>query len=215
MDPSLITALTSALQAPVALKGGIEMLGDLLKRPPESKFNTNLSGKELEAFNQHAQQFPALVNDAYDYDTRGFYKEIYDKNNGDINAITAALTPGSETAHVGFDTYKKPNHPTFSTQSKYYIPVLRPAGEWGRNEQGDYFNATRRNIKNMTNSDGSPLEYFKRAEDYNQNGVPDVQLFYKNQSMFDTDVPQFNANMSPEQHALFLQYILKKLQPPM
>ena len=150
------------------------------------RFNTNLRGAELEAFNQHAQQFPSLTTDTGDYDTQGFYKEVYNKNNGDMNAITAALTPGSPTAHVGNDRYKKPNHPTFSKESKYHIPILRPAGEWGHNEEGnyDYFKASRRNIKNMTESDGTPLDYFKRAEDYNQDGTPDVKLFYKGQSMF-------------------------------
>ena len=150
------------------------------------RFNTNLRGAELEAFNQHAQQFPSLATDTGDYDTQGFYKEVYNKNNGDMNAITAALTPGSPTAHVGNDRYKKPNHPTFSKESKYHIPVLRPAGEWGHNEEGnyDYFNASRRNIKNMTESDGTPLDYFKRAEDYNQDGTPDVKLFYKGQPVF-------------------------------
>lgn len=157
------------------------------KGGPAKRFNTKLRGQEAEAFNQHAQQFPSLINDAYDYDTRGFYKELYDVNNGDVDKITKALTPGSETEHVGFDTYKKPNHPTFSTQSKYHIPVLRPAGEWGHNQAGDYFDASRRNIRNMTESDGTPLEYFKRAEDYDQNGTPDVNMYYKGKTMFDTE----------------------------
>jgi hypothetical protein len=167
------------------------------------RFNTNLRGAQLEAFNQHTQQFPSLATDTGDYDTQGFYKEVYNKNNGDMNAITAALTPGSPTAHVGNDRYKKPNHPTFSKESKYHIPVLRPAGEWGRNEQGDYFNASRRNIKNMTESDGTPLEYFKRAEDYDQNGVPDTQLLYRGQSMFNTDKPAYQL---PEMRPSKLDY---------
>ena len=156
------------------------------KGGPAKRFNTKLRGQEAEAFNQHAQQFPSLLNDKGDYDTQGFYRDVYNNNNGDMNAIVAALTPGSETAHVGTDRYKKPNHPTFSKESKYHIPILRPAGQWGHNEEGnyDYFNASRRNIKNMTKSDGSPLDYFKRAEDYNQDGTPDVKLFYKGQPMF-------------------------------
>ena len=170
---------------------------------PAKRFNTKLRGQEAEAFNQHAQQFPSLTTDTGDYDTQGFYKEVYNKNNGDMNAITAALTPGSPTAHVGNDRYKKPNHPTFSKESKYHIPVLRPAGEWGRNDQGDYFNASRRNIKNMTESDGTPLEYFKRAEDYNQNGVPDTQLLYRGKSMFNTDAPAYEL---PEMKPSKLEY---------
>ena len=58
-----------------------------------------------------------------------------------FDEITKALTPGSETAHVGDDRFKKPNHPTFSKMSKYYIPLLRNAGKW----KGDYFNASKRN----------------------------------------------------------------------
>jgi hypothetical protein len=38
----------------------------------------------------------------------------------------------------------------------------------------------------MKKSDGTPLEYFKRAEDYDQDGVPDTKLFYKGKSMFAT-----------------------------
>jgi hypothetical protein len=150
------------------------------------RFNTKLKGKELEAFNYHSNLFKNLLNDTYDYDTRGFYNEVYNKYNGDLEAITQALTPGSSTQHIGTDRFKKPNHPTFSNESKYSIPIIRPGGKWGHDEEGDYdyFVAKRRNIKNMNASDGSPLNYFKRAEDYNQDGTPDVKLFYKGAPMF-------------------------------
>jgi hypothetical protein len=154
---------------------------------PAKRFNTKLRGAELEAFNQHAQQFPSLLHDNGDYDTQGFYQAVYRDKNGDMEAVTKALTPGSDTAHVGFDMFKKPNHPTFSKESKYYIPGLRPAGEWGHNQQGDYFDASRHNIRNMRRSDNTPLEYFKRAEDYNQNGVPDVNMYYRGKTQFDTE----------------------------
>jgi hypothetical protein len=36
----------------------------------------------------------------------------------------------------------------------------------------------------MNASDGSPLNYFKRAEDYNQDGTPDVHMIYKGNMMF-------------------------------
>ena len=44
--------------------------------------------------------------------------------------------------------------------------------------------ATKRNIKNMKKSDGSPLKYFLRAEDYNLDGKPDVGLIYKKKNIF-------------------------------
>jgi hypothetical protein len=151
------------------------------------RFNTKLRGDELKAFNEHAKQFPSLLNDNADYDTQGFYQAVYRDKNGDIDAIAKALTPGSDTAHVGFDMFKKPNHPTFSKESKYYIPGLRPAGEWGHNQAGDYFDASRHNLRNMKKSDGTPLEYFKRAEDYDQNGTPDVNMYYRGKTQFDTE----------------------------
>lgn len=152
----------------------------------QNRFNTNLKGNMLESFNYHSKLFPGLVNDTFDYDTRGLYKELYNTYNGDLNAITQALTPNSPTEHVGIDRYKKPNHPTFSNESKYSIPIIRPGGKWGHNEEEnyDYFKARKRNIKNMNNSDGSPFNYFKRAEDYNQDGIPDVKLFFRNQLVF-------------------------------
>ena len=152
----------------------------------KNKFNTKLKGNASESFNYHSELFPSLLNDSFDYDTKGFYKQIYDEYNGDLDAITKALTPNSPTQHIGTDRYKKPNHPTFSNESKYSIPIIRPGGKWGHNEEEDYdyFKATRRNIKNMNNSDGSPFNYFKRAEDYNQDGIPDVKLFFRNEPVF-------------------------------
>ena len=161
---------------PIMRKGG--------QRNYRNRFNTELDDTYQKGFEYHSNLFPGLMNDNYDYDTKGFYKEVYDLNNGDYNAITEALTPNSPTAHVGFDRFKKPNHPTFSNESMYTIPFIRRGGKWGHDEQGDYFKAIKRNIRNMNASDGSPLNYFKRAEDYNKDGIPDVNLIYKGENVF-------------------------------
>lgn len=142
---------------------------------PENKFNTRLNKKQLQSYQQHSELFPSLLNDKGDYDTQGFYKNLYKTHGGNFDEITKALTPGSETEHIGTDKFKKPNHPTFSKESKYYIPLLRNAGTW---EDG-YFNAVNRNINNMNKSYGSPMEYMKYAEDYNQNSIPDIGLKHK------------------------------------
>jgi hypothetical protein len=71
-----------------------------------NRFNTKLKGKELEAFNYHSNLFKNLLNDTGDYDTKGFYQEVYNKYNGDLDAITQALTPGSPTQHIGTDRFK-------------------------------------------------------------------------------------------------------------
>lgn len=57
---------------------------------------------------QIAKTNSLFKNDSgYNYDLRGYW---LDKGN---------LNPEDERGHIG-DTYKKPNHPTFSTYSKYY-----------------------------------------------------------------------------------------------
>jgi hypothetical protein len=57
------------------------------------------------------------------------------------------------------DTYKKPNHPTFSTQSKYHIPVIQHGGEWSKDEK---FTPSELNLKNM--SSGQMQDYFNEVE---------------------------------------------------
>jgi cell wall-associated NlpC family hydrolase len=57
----------------------------------------------------------APKDSGWDYDLRG--------------AFTSGLTPDPETGHWP-DTYKKPNHPTFSNQSKYAKDYPDRAGNW-------------------------------------------------------------------------------------
>lgn len=54
-----------------------------------------------------------------DYDLRGAYKE--------------GLKPDAKSGHWP-DTYKKPNHPTFSDQSKYAGAAPEKAGHWNGDE---------------------------------------------------------------------------------
>jgi len=158
-----------------------------MDKPPKKifkqKFNTKLNNKILQNYQEHAKLFPSLISSLEDYDTQGFYKSIYKENKGNFDAITQALTPSSETDHVGTDRFKKPNHPTFSKESKYYIPLLRNAGSWKDN----YFNASNRNIKNMNEAYGSPMEYMKYAEDYNSNNIPDIGLKYKGKMLIEPE----------------------------
>ena len=76
-------------------------------------FNTQLSPEEENMFNQWLQQEGTLrgrdmSNDIIDYDMRGFYKGLSDQQRQNRE-----MTP-----HFP-DTYKKPNHPTFSNESIY------------------------------------------------------------------------------------------------
>lgn len=144
-------------------------------RPRPKRFNTKLKGNEATSFEEHSKLFPSLVGDLGDYDTHGFYQEIYRANNGDFDKISKALTPGDPYQHLGSDRYKKPSHPTFSNESKY-SSFLRPGGHW----EDEYFVANRRNLRNLSNSEqGSALGYFQDAEDLNGDKIPDIGLKYK------------------------------------
>jgi hypothetical protein len=60
-----------------------------------------------------------------DYDLRGYYK-----------AGGQLATPGGNPVHLP-DTFKKPNHPTFSDESKYSGPG-NEGGHWLTDKSGNY-----------------------------------------------------------------------------
>ena len=71
----------------------------------QSRFNTALSPEEEQQFQAWAKSKGKNPdNESIDYDLRGFWKS------GD------ALAPNGHAT----DTYKKPNHPTFSNESIYH-----------------------------------------------------------------------------------------------
>lgn len=112
-------------------------------------YNTQLTPQEERSFREWAGD---KVRDLYDYDLRGFWKS------------GAAF---SENGH-GADTYKKPNHPTFSVGSKYHGSDGNIGGVWGEDQEGHaFFVPSEHNLKNM------PLPELKR---YFDKVEPDVLL---------------------------------------
>lgn len=71
--------------------------------PPVDQFETKLNPQEEQVFSGWKAKY-APKDSGEDYDLRGAFK--------------AGLTPDPQTGHWP-DTFKKPNHPTFSDQSKY------------------------------------------------------------------------------------------------
>ena len=82
-----------------------------------SEFDTPLSPQEENDFQQWKQKY-APQDSGEDYDLRGAFKE--------------GLTPDPVSGHWP-DTYKKPNHPTFSVESKYAKDRPDLAGSWQGN----------------------------------------------------------------------------------
>lgn len=107
------------------------------------KYNTKLSPQEEAAYQQWATENNRSKDD-YDYDMRGAWK---------------AGIASDPRGHFP-DTYKKPNHPTFSDQSQYNGVDGYVGGHWS--EDGKEYVPSHTNIEMY----GQPgLErYFKERE---------------------------------------------------
>lgn len=120
-------------------------------------FNTQLNPQDETQFQQWAQQNNRM-GDLQDYDLRGFWK---------AGAQFAANGHGA-------DTYKKPNHPTFSDQSMYNGQPSPMGGNW----QGGTWAPTAQGGFSYTPS-ATMLRYthpLNWLQGYMQKYEPDVQL---------------------------------------
>ena len=112
-------------------------------------YNTDLSPKAEEKFQawlgeQSKAKGKDMSKDLIDYDVRGFWK---------------AGAHAEEKSGHGPDTYKKPNHPTFSDESKY-SGMIAPhggnymGGKWGKDdENNDTFTPSEHMMANTHNAD--------------------------------------------------------------
>lgn len=118
------------------------------------KFNTKLSPQEEAQFQQWATQ-NNKTKDSFDYDIRGAWKEGVAGTGGDHSP----------------DTYKKPNHPTFSNQSKYHGAEGKTGGEWVDQGGGKYqFKASQTNVDNL--GEQGLQAYFQKYEKGNSVILP-------------------------------------------
>lgn len=96
-----------------------------------------------------------VSQDEKDYDLQGYYN-------------TLKATP-VEGGHLP-DTFKKPNHPTFSDQSQSHIPVIQQGGSW----EGNSFTPSELNVKNMGRS--NLQSYFNEVESPEALNLPNNEL---------------------------------------
>lgn len=117
---------------------------------------THLSPEDEAAYQKWAQEKSAARGfnvDSPDYDMRGYWKEH-----------GQGATPQGDEHYP--DTYKLPNHPTFSVESKYSTPE-NPGGQWVQTGDGKtMFIAGPANVANG----------IEKTRAYLQNNDPDVQL---------------------------------------
>lgn len=92
-----------------------------------------------------------ISKDEQDYDLESYYNSL-------------KYNPNEESANMHLpDTYKKPNHPTFSSQSMYHIPGIQEGGNWNEDNQGKWsFKPSDINLRNM--SAEHMQDYFNKAD---------------------------------------------------
>lgn len=98
-----------------------------------------------------------VSQDESDYDLESYYKSLkYNPMQDD------------KEAHLP-DTYKKPNHPTFSKESIYSIPSIQEGGEWNENKKNKKweFKPSEVNLQNM------PAEHLQK---YFEEADPDANV---------------------------------------
>lgn len=118
-----------------------------------NKYNTKLTPDEEKEYQAWAKA-EGRERDTYDYDLRGAWKEL-----------KSGTMSEDERGHLG-DKYKKPNHPTFSTQSKY-SSAETPGGVWSEENGRTVYTPSEFVRKGM--GDENLKAYFSRFE-------PDVEL---------------------------------------
>lgn len=129
------------------------------------RYNTALPAQDETQFQTWAQDQSKTVGrdvakDLYDYDLRGWWQQ----NQGQ----------GLDGGHLT-DTFKKPNHPTFSTQSQYHGADGNQGGEWAQQPSGAW--SFTPGATNMTMHGPEALgDYFKRVEPGNQLNQGAVKL---------------------------------------
>jgi broad specificity phosphatase PhoE len=119
-------------------------------RVQQQTYQTQLSNDEEQKYQQWKQKLPGDLKNDNDYDLRGQYKQ-----NPNVEP--------SERMHFT-DEFKKPNHITFSDQSKYNDPnngVI--GGHWEGDDNSGTFYASSQNVKNAGGLD-KLQQYFKQYE---------------------------------------------------
>ena len=92
-----------------------------------NKYETKLTKEEEKDFEKWFKQAKTngtihKEDNGNDYDFRGFWKDVVNNSENDVNY--------SQETHFP-DTYKKPNHETFSNESKYATGTMKKyAGYW-------------------------------------------------------------------------------------
>lgn len=139
------------------------------------KYNTKLTPLEEARFQE---EMKGRLGDLYDYDLRGAWKEAKEKamNESPANGLVGFNAWTDTVADFGdghgIDKFKKPNHITFSDESKYHGVDGYKGGHWDKDKRGSY---TYTPPKDSMWSDEERKEYWMKGDEYaNANHLNDA-----------------------------------------
>lgn len=166
-DPKVTTDFRPPMPAAPDAQAAIAAAAPGLGQVDPSQYNTPLSTADEHHFQQWIKK-QGREKDLNDYDLRGAW---------------AGQVEQSENGHFP-DTFKKPNHPTFSDESQYSNGETK-GGKWVEGQNGKWtFEASDFNLKTHSKED---LErYFKEREPGNS------VIFPENQNIPASPMPQSN-----------------------
>jgi len=124
----------------------------------KNKFNTELSPQEEVQFQGWVKK-SGKGDDLIDYDLRGAYKNKEHEGNGH-----------------GSDAYKKPNHPTFSNESRYHGS---PA-PWGKYEGGYWSKEGKKDVYTPSSTMLRHTHSLDQLMNYMKEVEPDTKLNMNN-----------------------------------
>lgn len=104
-----------------------------------------------------------VSQDEHDYDLEGYF-----------NTLKSTANDPAANGHLP-DTFKKPNHPTFSDQSKYHVPVVQQGGSWNGDENSG-FKFTPSNLNKQNMPAGQMQSYFNEVESPEALNLPNDEL---------------------------------------
>lgn len=97
-----------------------------------------------------------VSKDEQEYDLKGYFNSV-NSTPADPDYDPVAQKGQPYNGHLP-DDFKLPNHPTFSDQSKYHVPVIQHGGHW----EGNEFTPSQHNIENM--GPANLQSYFNEVE---------------------------------------------------
>lgn len=138
------------------------LLGDADAPPTDDRDYTRRFNTELDAAGE--QQFQQWLADRAATEGRDVGRDLY---NYDLRGAWQSGATAAANGHLP-DTFKKPNHITFSDQSRYHTPAT-PGGSWtpGAGDDGAWRYAPSPYVAGM-HGRGELQRYFREHEPGNQ-----------------------------------------------